>query len=165
MREQYIDNDSNVSENNDIDIDNDNVMRGSSIHLTDHQISLYEEFLAGNYRTYSNLGFLNLACAKLQDFMYRWHNELNEDERKYLAVRLKYKEYLASPYWHLVSLIYKCRVNFRCERCGQERRSRLSLHHKTYDHIGSELQYPEDMEVLCSACHMEEHGIMGGNNA
>lgn len=50
-------------------------------------------------------------------------------------------------------------ANFHCQRCGQERRTHLSVHHKTYDHIGSELQYPEDIEVLCQRCHMEEHGI------
>lgn len=155
------DNASNDSENNGIDI----VVNGrNDIRLTDHQITLYEEFLMAGYRTYSNLAFLNLACAKLQDFMYRWQNELNESERKYLAEMIPYKDYLSSPYWHFVSVIYKTRSNFRCERCGQQRRNHLSLHHKTYIHIGSELQYPEDMEVLCAACHMKEHGIGDAEN-
>ncbi len=150
-----IDNASNESENNDID----NVRVEANIHLTEHEIGLYLEFLTASYRMYSNISFLNIACTKFQDFMFRWQNELNEDERKYLAQGISYKSYLASPYWHLVALFYRCRANFHCQRCGQERRTHLSVHHKTYDHIGSELQYPEDIEVLCQRCHMEEHGI------
>lgn len=155
------DNVSNDSEYNDID----NVMGVSDIRLTEHSIELYTEFLTAGFRTYSNLGFLNLACTKLQEFMYKWQNELNETERKYLAQSIPYTEYIASPYWHFVALIYRCRANFHCQRCGEARRTRLSVHHKTYEHIGSELQYPEDMEVLCATCHMKEHGIERSKNA
>lgn len=159
MGRTHNDNVSNESENNDID----NGYDMSKIRLTNHQIGLYEEFLTAGYRTYSNLAFLNLACDKFQDFMYRWQ-DLNEEERRYLAEMLPYNQYLDSPYWHYVSLVYKCRANFCCERCGGKRRAHLALHHKTYKHIGSELQYPEDMEVLCSKCHMREHGIEGNDN-
>ena len=134
-----------------------------NVNLTDYKVALYNEFLTAGYRDYSNLSFLNLACAKLQVFMYKWQNELNENERKYLAEKIPYKDYLASPYWHFVALIYRCRANFHCQRCGEERRNHLSVHHKTYEHIGSELQYPEDMEVLCAKCHMQEHGMEEGN--
>ena len=141
---------------------NDN--ESSKTRLTDYRIALLEEFLISGYRDYSNKQFLNLACYKLQKFMHKCQNDLNESERKFMATRLAYKDYLASPYWSFVATVYKCRANFRCERCGKEQYSNLSLHHKTYEHIGSELQYPEDMEILCAQCHMKEHNIEDGEN-
>lgn len=138
-------------------IDNDN--ESKNIRLSDYRTALYEEFLTGGSRYYSNLQFLNIACAKLQKFMVSWQLELNEEERKYIACRMTYRQYISSPYWHLVTMFYRCKANFRCQRCGEQRMAKLSIHHKTYEHIGSELQHPEDIEVICARCHMKEHGI------
>lgn len=161
MSESYNDNVANASEY----IDNDNGGGKDKIRITEYTAALYEEFLNASYRSYSNAGFLSLACSKLQDFMYRWYVDLNEEERRYIVSKMTYKQYIASPYWQYVALVYRCRANFRCQRCGEERRSHLSIHHKTYAHIGSELHYPEDILVLCHTCHMHEHGKDGGKNA
>lgn len=42
----------------------------------------------------------------------------------------------------------------RCELCRAT--SRLQVHHNTYERVGAEL--PDDLVVLCNACHARHHG-------
>lgn len=66
----------------------------------------------------------------------------------------KYKEYIKSKEWLDIRLdiiqTRKC-----CERCGSKRQ--LQVHHKTYKNLFNE--EPEDLELLCARCHMNEHGL------
>lgn len=66
----------------------------------------------------------------------------------------KYKQYLLSKEWLEIRLdiiqTRKC-----CERCGSKQR--LQVHHTTYKNLFNE--EPEDLELLCSGCHMSEHGL------
>lgn len=64
-----------------------------------------------------------------------------------------YRDHLASRAWRLRRREAIERAGGKCERCGST--WRLTAHHKTYDRLGAEL--PEDLEVLCGACHINEH--------
>lgn len=46
----------------------------------------------------------------------------------------------------------------RCQLCNSEKY--LNVHHRTYARLGKEL--PNDLTVLCRACHEHFHGITGG---
>ena len=64
----------------------------------------------------------------------------------------RYQERISSEPWKsLRREIIEKRGN-RCERCGSEGNS-LALHHVHYRSLGNE--QPEDVELLCSACHTE----------
>jgi len=74
-----------------------------------------------------------------------------ENKRKQ-AYKEKYYKYLQSPEWadirfHMLSAFPKC------QRCDSK--FGLQVHHKTYKNIFKE--EPEDLEVLCKACHRMEH--------
>jgi len=67
----------------------------------------------------------------------------------------KYKEYLRSKEWLEIRLdILQTRK--KCERCGSKKC--LHVHHKTYKNIYNE--EPEDLELLCSKCHENEHNLL-----
>jgi 5-methylcytosine-specific restriction endonuclease McrA len=67
--------------------------------------------------------------------------------------RKDYRAYLETDAWREVREAAIERANHCCERCGAEKR--LQVHHKTYANLGAEK--PEDLEVLCADCHLEEH--------
>jgi len=63
----------------------------------------------------------------------------------------QYQRHIASAAWkRLRSDIIEERGN-KCERCGRD--GSLHLHHKTYKSLGNE--QPDDVELLCNACHIE----------
>lgn len=64
----------------------------------------------------------------------------------------KYKEYLKSSEW-LNIRIDILSIRKKCERCGSSHK--LHVHHLTYKNIYNES--PNDLEVLCSGCHFNEH--------
>jgi hypothetical protein len=73
------------------------------------------------------------------------------------GVRGHYNEYLKTAHWKRLRAHMLERAEYRCERCGTNRR-KLNVHHKNYEHIGYESAY-DDLEVLCDRCHEIEHGI------
>jgi 5-methylcytosine-specific restriction endonuclease McrA len=66
----------------------------------------------------------------------------------------EYLAYLRSPWWTARKAAVRKYRGDHCERCHC--RYRLELHHRTYKRLGREL--PEDVELLCWACHRREHG-------
>lgn len=70
---------------------------------------------------------------------------------------LPYKQYVQTVHWQ------NCRnealrlADFTCQKCGEK--GDLHVHHLTYEHRGSEQEYPEDLQVLCKSCHQDAHGI------
>lgn len=64
-------------------------------------------------------------------------------------------EYLRSPHWRARRRIALEKAEWTCQHCGVHSRF-LDVHHLTYDRIGQELD--SDLEVICRACHKEEHG-------
>lgn len=64
-----------------------------------------------------------------------------------------YKAYLLSPKWRgFTNNIRKIRKH-KCEKCGSN--IRLQIHHKSYLNIFKET--PDDVLLLCKACHELEH--------
>ena len=69
----------------------------------------------------------------------------------------RYEKYLTSGHWQIFS--YNIRKQRKvCERCGcgpknsfARYKQHLHVHHKTYERLGHEL--PDDVELLCFACH------------
>ena len=47
-----------------------------------------------------------------------------------------------------------------CERCGDNRKGFLNVHHKHYRTLGNE-NINRDLAVLCRNCHAEYHSIFG----
>lgn len=82
---------------------------------------------------------------------------LSDAERRRLS-KLSYAEYLQTPLWQQRRERSLALARHHCQRCGSRRR--LQVHHRTYDRLGEEAD--EDLEVLCDACHRQEHGITEG---
>ena len=70
-----------------------------------------------------------------------------------IAKNCEYREYLRSPYWKIIRN-FKLYTDRQCRICKTN--SRLTVHHKTYEHLGIEFRYLEDLDVLCWKCHIEE---------
>ncbi|MEN9767540.1 MAG: hypothetical protein RLZZ32_1500, partial [Cyanobacteriota bacterium] len=66
-----------------------------------------------------------------------------------------YSDYLGSTYWANVRATVLHRAGYKCERCGQD--SALQVHHKSYCARHTELENLHLLEVLCRACHNQEH--------
>jgi hypothetical protein len=60
-----------------------------------------------------------------------------------------YDEYIRSPEWKAKADAAKEKAGYRCQVCNGK--DRLEAHHRNYDHLGDER--PEDITVLCHACH------------
>jgi len=65
----------------------------------------------------------------------------------------EYQAYLSSRDWWQQRKHALRRAGYRCERCSS--REALEVHHKNYWNLGDE--EPEDLEVLCSTCHRNQH--------
>ena len=68
----------------------------------------------------------------------------------------EYTAHLASPEWQLIRADKLARAGWLCERCGASgvRGAPLHVHHLTYERLGDEP--PEDLLVVCPACHEDE---------
>jgi 5-methylcytosine-specific restriction endonuclease McrA len=64
-----------------------------------------------------------------------------------------YFEYIHSELWKSRSAECIRKAKYRCEECGNI--GKLVTHHKNYQRLGNEL--PEDLQVLCPACHSQRH--------
>jgi len=73
---------------------------------------------------------------------------------KEMVGNLDYNEYLHSIYWEIIKqyLHYSHR---QCALCGLKKY--LDVHHKTYEHLGYEILFLEDLEVICFRCHKKIH--------
>ena len=70
--------------------------------------------------------------------------------------RTAYHEYLQSSQWQEIrDKLFEARGK-QCNRCKSLQN--IQVHHKTYDRLGQEKL--TDLEVLCSACHQKEHGVL-----
>ncbi len=74
------------------------------------------------------------------------------------ARKVIYSEYLKSPYWKAIRqyLIYTKR---QCNICKSS--YNLTVHHKTYEHVGYEYKHLEDLQVVCYKCHRKYHTKYG----
>ena len=82
---------------------------------------------------------------------------LNLYRRQHLAeLKAKpYSEYLKTKEWQQTRRRALKSAGYKCQLCGTDN-VELHVHHKTYDNIGEEK--PDDLIVLCKACHEKQHG-------
>lgn len=76
-----------------------------------------------------------------------------EAELRQLRPEPSYKEYLRSPEWREKAAEARARAGGRCQVCNTN--ADLQVHHRTYERLRDEL--PEDLTVLCHACHEVFH--------
>lgn len=79
-----------------------------------------------------------------------WTNLAGKNPPRFRALSGFYDYYLQSPRWAERRAAVIDRASGHCERCRCPT-SRFEVHHKTYDHFGSEPL--EDLEALCPSCH------------
>ena len=71
--------------------------------------------------------------------------------------KMPYQDFLKTRYWDAVSYYVKHVNDKTCNRC-RATRTRLEVHHKTYDNHGLEHKFwKSDLECLCHDCHSKEH--------
>ena len=129
-------------------------------NVSDYRLATIEDFLYKSYSYGSSRDLINPAIKQLERFLSVWLTDLDGRDRELISTGVKYKDYTESPLWKINSLIVMVERSFTCERCHQQYRpAGLVIHHKSYEHIGSELLYKDDVELLCNHCHMEEHNI------
>lgn len=63
----------------------------------------------------------------------------------------QYKAFLQSSYWKATRKLALARDGYKCQKCGNTKT--LQVHHKTYEHIGSEHLHFRDIVTLCRTCH------------
>ena len=64
--------------------------------------------------------------------------------------KVDYATYIQSDEWRAKADAARARAGYRCQVCNQGE-VQLDAHHRTYERLGSER--PEDITVLCHACH------------
>jgi 5-methylcytosine-specific restriction endonuclease McrA len=69
--------------------------------------------------------------------------------------KVRYNEYLKSPYWRAIRRRVLYRAGNQCEHCGSSQN--LQIHHKTYERLGCEQM--DDLEALCDSCHAHHHQL------
>ena len=149
----------------------DQVLAKVSAHKLDHiQDFLYGEgiFMGGQSP------YVNIALKKMTKFMYYWLIELDDYTRKLIInnklngtenAYIPYKEFLKTPLWKYESSLLKVILGFTCERCKERFHPEcLVVHHLSYEHLGSELNYLDEVQLLCTKCHAEIHGKVGSDD-
>lgn len=97
-------------------------------------------------------------------FYDKWKNLINWNGKidwDYIAIHIKsmkYKSFLQTQYWKIISDKKKKMSKFKCEKCKQN--DILNVHHNSYENHGYELFNMKDLIVLCEKCHKIEHGII-----
>lgn len=66
-----------------------------------------------------------------------------------------YWRYINSDVWYVIRKLALEHYGWKCSLCGC--RKKLEIHHITYAHKFDERL--KDLVILCSDCHMEEHGF------
>jgi 5-methylcytosine-specific restriction endonuclease McrA len=68
-----------------------------------------------------------------------------------------HQAHLASPYWKSVRKLVKERDGHRCVLCNTP--EDLTVHHRTYKHVGQEMDNLGDLTTLCRSCHEAYHAF------
>ena len=78
-------------------------------------------------------------------------------QRKELA-EMPYTDFLNTKYWKIIQKYKLYTVGYQCQLCNSKKQT-LHIHHKTYEHRGSEYLFLNDLIVLCEKCHQKYHNI------
>ena len=69
---------------------------------------------------------------------------------------MKYSAILSKPQWQKKRLECFESAGWKCQRCGNDKRF-LHLHHPIYSKEWKNPWEYENLEVICSKCHIKEH--------
>ena len=78
----------------------------------------------------------------------------------------EYRQLLNSDYWKGYSYSLIKERNFTCEDCGRRfygQRNKLQVHHLRYRDANPWSYSPDELVVLCDACHRKRHGLYYSN--
>ena len=84
--------------------------------------------------------------------IYIIDNGIEDEFGKY---HIDYYAYLQTPHWKEVRNLKLHQVGGKCQLCGATKR--LEIHHNSYEHLGKEEYYLNDLIVLCHECHAKFH--------
>lgn len=168
------------NDNDIVDCQNDfnysNYLREKVLkEISEWKLDHVQEYLYGENNFLGDCGaFVNPAIKQAERFMYIWMHELSEEARKIIIFHklqgldeyddISYNKYTNSPLWKYMSSVFKMIYGYNCARCKKKFYPvYLVVHHLSYDHVGSEFDHLDEIQVLCKDCHMKIHGIRRKN--
>ena len=88
--------------------------------------------------------------------------KLSPDFIKKTLCKLKYTDFLRTPYWQMIASIVKSEKDMVCENCGKRFNKNMFLdaHHKDYSIHGEEHLHMNELVCLCDFCHKNLHQIV-----
>ena len=99
-------------------------------------------------------------CTQVQLQILQEEKRLSRLARQARTARLRkmpFGEYRLTDEWQARRFDTLSRAGHRCQTCRKQD-VRLEVHHNTYENYGDER--PQDLVVLCGACHAQFHGRM-----
>jgi len=72
---------------------------------------------------------------------------------------MPYDQYLRTDYWKAVRDLKIESEDTFCSKCVQDAGPSVHIHHKRYDHRGSEHRHLGDLQPLCELCHSKHHAL------
>jgi len=116
-----------------------NTLTNLSLFICDYIINEYEykenEFI-----------YLEQRANNIKEYYHYFKDLLNN---------MDYKDYLASPYWKIISNERKRIDKNVCRLCNGDKN--LNVHHSTYINRGFEFNNMSDIITLCCDCHSHHH--------
>jgi 5-methylcytosine-specific restriction endonuclease McrA len=101
-----------------------------------------------------------LLCGECTELRLERHNEECRTARHAQQARaaqlrkMRFAEYRVQPEWQVRRVQALTRARYRCQM-GASHEAPLDVHHNCYQNYGDER--PEDLVVLCRACHQKFH--------
>lgn len=91
---------------------------------------------------------------------WRKINDLKDDMGNQQSIegyirKMKYSDFLKTPYWIAIAERVKIRAKNSCQVCNSTKN--LNVHHRSYQNHGTELYHMEDLICLCKECHTKYH--------
>lgn len=82
---------------------------------------------------------------------------IDENTMNYIVNTMEggYSAFLNTIYWKTVAEEVKRRAGYRCQLCNSE--DDLNVHHRCYEHKGTEILHMGDLICLCHKCHEHHH--------
>lgn len=93
----------------------------------------------------------------VKDFEELLKSSQNDDLLVSNLRKMKYEDFLKTRYWRTVRAYVIEQSGRKCSVCGEIKY--LNVHHKSYEHHGSEIFHLEDLVVLCEKCHSKAHNL------
>ena len=87
-------------------------------------------------------------------FIKNLHKKHTPQAKKQQERKMEYVEFINSQKWKSFRAGIIKERGRKCEKCG-ETKGEIHAHHLTYERFMNEL--PEDIQLLCKACHMAVH--------